>query len=245
MATAPVALDAGVLAARGLYGAVVSTAPGTRVKGPDGTSLEEAAPGTQVVARPPGGPAYRDLTVFLHNSDSELGTHQMPYRHQVIGTQAVSYHRAPDAALLRAVVGDALRLQVVAAVSEQVQSFALDGHRWPLEPGAHGTSVVASEAVGAREVLTVVPVGGAGGEGGRPGDYAYADTRGPYRDAGMHGVLRVPPRGDDGLAALSREGDRTWWPALLVLALGSLVLLRLLGSETPGPADREPDGPAG
>jgi hypothetical protein len=122
--------------------------------------------------------------------------------------------------VLLAHTGDPLRLHVVAAVSEQVQGFELDGHRWPLEPGVPGSSVVAAEAIGGQEVLTVVPVGGAGGEGHQAGDYAYGDTRAPYRDGGMWGVLRVSGSGD--VAQLSSRP--TAWPRMLGVSGAGLLL---------------------
>src|SRR5205085_2894506 len=153
-----------------------------------GDVLAAPALGTQVVVRPQHGSAYRDLTLFMQDGDGDLGTHQMPYRHNVIGTEAISYQRSPRTPTLMAYVGDAIRLHVIGAASEQEQGFSLDGHRWPLEPGAPGSAVVAAVGVGGFETQTIVPVGGAGGEGHRPGRYEYTDTRGPYRDAGIRGV---------------------------------------------------------
>ena len=186
----------------GLYGAVVVAARGARFVDPhSGKQLAGAAPGAQVVVLPASGKAYRDATLFLQDSDGALGTHQMPYLHVVLGAQGISYQHAstglgdPPTPLLEAYVGDPLRLHVLSPVSEQAQAFALDGHRWPLEPGRRGSAVVAAVAVAGHEAVTVQPLGGAGGEGHKPGDYVYSDTRAPYRDAGMWGVLRVYPRG--------------------------------------------------
>jgi hypothetical protein len=153
-----------------------------------------------VVVRPPDTSPYRDFTVFPHDTDAELGTHQTPYRHQVIGTEALSYGRGTQRLL--AYPRDPFRLHVVASVSEQVQGFSLDGHRWRLEPRSRGSTIVATQAVGAREVFTAQPLGGAGGEGHLPGDYVYGDSRGPYRDAGVWGVLSVLPHHESGLAPL-------------------------------------------
>jgi hypothetical protein len=172
---------------------------------------------------PPDGSPYRDLTVFPHDTDGELGTHQMPYRHQVIGTEAMSYGRGTQ--LLLAYPGDPIRVHVVAAVSEQLQGFSLDGHRWPREPGAKGSTVVATQGYGGREVLTAVPLGGAGGEEHLPGDYVYGDTRGPYRDAGVWGVLRVLPSHQSALASL--QGSSRGPVLVLVLVGGFLLLLAL------------------
>ena len=227
---------------RGLYGAVVVTAAGSSYRDPAGHGLSSGAPGAHVVVRPPHGPAYRDLTVFPHDTDGELGTHQMPYRHQVVGTEALSYVRGTQ--VLLAYPGDPLRLHVVAAVSEQLQGFSLDGHRWPREPGAPGSAVVATQALGGREVMTAEPLGGAGGEAHLPGDYVYGASRGPYRDAGVWGVLRVLPKHGSGLSPLNRPSSR---PGIAVAVVALLVLLLVLGggwSRTRKRADGRSDAPA-
>jgi len=209
--------------ARGLYGAVVVAARGSHFRNPRGRGLPAGAPGTAVVVRPPGHPAYRDFTVFPHDSDGDLGTHAMPYRHQVLGVQAMSYRQGQQ--VLEAYPSDPVRMHVVAAVSEQVQGFALDGHRWPLEPGAHGTNVVAAEAIGGRESFTIEPLGGAGGEQHLPGDFLFGDTRAPYRDAGEWGVLRVLPSRAPDLASLSGDSHRALFALLGSAVIGALVLV--------------------
>jgi FtsP/CotA-like multicopper oxidase with cupredoxin domain len=221
---------------RGLYAAVVVTASGSRYRSPSGARLGDGATGPEVVVLPPHGPAYRDLTVFPQDTDGELGTHQMPYRHEVIGTEALSYGHGTQ--VLRAYAGDPVRLHVVAAVSEQLQGFELDGHRWPREPGARGSSVVSAQAYGGREVLTVVPLGGAGGEEHLAGDFVFGDTRGPYRDAGVWGVLRVLAHHQSGVQPLDRstEGSRLL-PATGLFALVALVLLWIRRSRSVARAD--------
>jgi hypothetical protein len=231
---------------RGLYGAVVVAPAGSSFRDPSsGDSLPDGAAGAQVVVRPARGRAYRDFSLYLQDSDGDLGTHQMPYRHSVIGTEAISYAVAPNTPVLLARVGDPLRLHVIGAVSEQEQSFELDGHRWPLEPGAAGSSVVAAQAVGAREVLTIEPLGGAGGEGGRPGDYVYGDARGPYRSAGLWGVLRVLPSNGPGVAPLSASGRRGGLVLVLAVVLGAYLVMRSRRSLNRVAADTENDTYAG
>jgi hypothetical protein len=41
------------------------------------------------------------------------------------------------------------------------------------------------------EAITLIPLGGAGGELQLPGDYLYGDDREPFMEAGMWGLLRV------------------------------------------------------
>jgi hypothetical protein len=209
---------------RGLYGAIVVAAKGSSFRSPSGGKLPQGAPGAQVVVRPPDGSPYRDFTVFPHDTDAELGTHQMPYRHEVIGTEALSYGRGTQRLL--AYPRDPIRLHVVAAVSEQVQAFSLDGHRWRREPDAAGSTIVATQAIGAREVVTAVPLGGAGGEEHLPGDYVYGDSRGPYREAGVWGVLRVLPHHERGLAPL--RGTSRFTVLSAGVAVGAAVAFLLL-----------------
>jgi len=46
------------------------------------------------------------------------------------------------------------------------------------------------------EAITLIPLGGAGGELQLPGDYLYGDGREPFFEAGMWGLLRVYALGD-------------------------------------------------
>jgi hypothetical protein len=223
---------------RGLYGAVVVTRAGSSYRSVAGGSLASGAPGAQVVVRPPGGSPYRDMTVFPHDTDAEMGTHQMPYRHAVIGTEALSYGRGTQRLL--AYAGDPMRLHVVAASSEQIQAFSLDGHRWRREPDAPGSTIVDTQALGAREVLTAEPLGGAGGESHLPGDYVYGDSRGPYRDAGVWGVLRVLPHHEKGLAPLVDSSRLTVLSA--GAGAGAAVLLAGLLLMTARRRSRRPAG---
>ena len=212
---------------RGLYGAIVIAPAGA----------EQAATGWAVDVDPPDGAAYRDVTLFLQDEDAGLGGHRMPYSKRVAGVVGLNYAAEPladrlaanaDRALLfsRAVHGDPatpvvaasagtpLRLHVLAPFSEQAQVFAVEGHRWPVEPGRRGSDVVSSVTIGGLEAITVVPEGGAGGPARRPGDYLYGDHRWPYAEAGLWGVLRVSPAPGERVSLMSVAARL--WPAFSV-----------------------------
>jgi hypothetical protein len=172
----------------GLYGAVVVV--------PAGARHEDAKDGVGSVVRLRGGRAYRDFTVFLHDSDQAIGTHRMPYTKKVDGVAAISYGvagAALPAPALDAYAGDPVLLHVVVPASEQTQVFTVDGHSWPVEQGSPGTTHTGAATVGGLQTLDVRLDGGAGGPAKLPGEYRYGNARLPYAVAGMYGVLRVHP----------------------------------------------------
>jgi hypothetical protein len=210
----------------GLYGAIVVGAAGTTYTDPvSGRDLSMAS-AWAVDAHPAGAPAYRDFAVFMQDDDPLIGTQVMPYTDRVDGVVGLNYRAAPlqqrlaqdpDTATLfncivrgdpptplaRAFMGDAVRLHVLAPFSEQGQVFALEGHRWPFEPGLKGSTLAGAVQVGALGALDLVLADGAGGPGHAPGDYVYGDHRGPFKEAGLWGVFRVFAPGD------GRAGLRT------------------------------------
>jgi hypothetical protein len=230
----------------GLYGAIVIGAPGTTYRGD----------GPQVDAFPPHEAPYRDVTLLFQDEDEAIGTHRMPYSAAVKGTVGINYRAAPindrlgipedpsavyrtdrngdpQTPVINAFAGDPLRVHVLAPWSEQAQVFGIDGHDWPVERGRAGTNIVGSIGVGGLEAITIEPRGGAGGLAQVPGDYLYGDSRLPYREAGLWGVLRVHPRGAsvDGLQPLRSSGAAPWglWAATTIVILGLVLLgFRLL-----------------
>ena len=106
-------------------------------------------------------------------------------------------HGDPATPILAALAGDPIRIHVLAPHGEQAHVFVLDGHRWQQEPGLAGTNLLSAATIGPLEAITIAPIGGAGGEEQLPGDYFYGDQRAPYREAGLWGLLRVYPAGDD------------------------------------------------
>jgi FtsP/CotA-like multicopper oxidase with cupredoxin domain len=228
----------------GLYGAIVVGAKGTTYRGE----------GWQVDAFPPNGSPYRDATLLFEDSDEAIGTHRMPYATTIRGAAGVNYRtatrgippadpstafqstsgRTPATPTIDAYAGDRLRIHVLAPYSEQVQVFGIEGHEWSVMPELKGSNVVGATAVGGLEALTIQPIGGAGGRQHVPGDYVYGAVRGPYRDAGLWGLLRVhaPSARVDGLEHLTSHDGATSrgllagaGGAVVVLALGTALLL--------------------
>ena len=93
--------------------------------------------------------------------------------------------------MMEAFAGDEVRVHILVPFSEQAHIFALEGHRWPLEPGRIGTDMLHSVQVGGMGALSIELAHGAGGRTSVPGDYIYGDPREPYREAGIWGRLRL------------------------------------------------------
>ncbi|HVR89284.1 MAG TPA: hypothetical protein VHG53_07035 [Candidatus Limnocylindria bacterium] len=193
----------------GLYGAIVVGPAGATYTDPATGADSGAKASWRVDVQPVGAPAYRDFSLFFQDEDAGIGTHRMPYTQAVDGIVGLSYRLEPlkerppgaarfDLALhppntptLEAVVGDPVRIHVLAPYSEQSQVFGVEGHRWAQEPGTAGTNLLSAVQVGGAEAISVQLDGGAGGATRLAGDYTYGDLRLPYRDAGLWGMFRV------------------------------------------------------
>ena len=177
--------DGGDLAASpglGLYGAVAIA--------PTGSTFDRTT-GWVATVTTSDGAQWRDAVVFMQDSDDAIGTHRMPYTTTIRGAAGLNYGLGPTGPKLEAYAGEPLQMHVVAPWSEQVQVFALEGHRWPEEPLMRGSNLVGSTAIGGLESLTVIPIGGAGGEAHLPGTYTFGNHREAYREAGIEGSLVV------------------------------------------------------
>ncbi|MPZ26268.1 MAG: hypothetical protein GEV12_07390 [Micromonosporaceae bacterium] len=110
-------------------------------------------------------------------------------------------HQDPATPVLEAHSGDPVVVRVGIPTSDQLHSFVVSGHMFPLEPNMwNGTTDRRSQLMSARTLtggmtLDAELVGGAGGPSGNVGDYAYRDARQPFTQAGMWGILRVLPSG--------------------------------------------------
>ncbi len=227
----------------GLYGAIVVAPEGAEFDDPTGWST---------VVRAPDGRAWRDAVLFMHDSDDAIGTHRMPYTATVRGATGLNYGYGASGPVVEAYAGDPLVFHVLAPWSEQTQVFSVEGHRWPLEPAMAGTTLVGSIAIGGLESITVIPEGGAGGDGALTGRFEFGDHREPYREAGLTGSLVVHDRADlvPGLAPLTEDtaGEPTGEPGAGVASteviveadrsvggqgsVAGLVLLSVLGGAT-------------
>ena len=202
----------------GLYGAIVVGPRGAAFTHPVTGEDLSIRSSWKADVHPSDGPSYRDFTLFIQDQDEVIGTSIMPYSEDVEGVLAVNYrfepfgprlervavpsqvfnsqvHGDPATPLLEAMAGDNVKLHVLAPFSEQSQVFSIEGHRWPVEPGREGSTLLSAVQIGAAEAITLELVAGAGGEASLPGDYIYGDHREPYREAGLWGIFRVHPAG--------------------------------------------------
>jgi hypothetical protein len=167
---------------------------------------------------------YRDAALFFQDEDNVIGTAFMPYVRDSAGLTAVNYRiepfawraskyecefedgfaceGAPDPAtpLIKAKAGDAVRIHVLGAHSEQNSTFSIENHQWPLEPDLEGAEMLEAQHFGGHETLQVNIK--AGGPYALPGDYVWMSHRMAYAEAGQWGFLRVLPRKDGDLASL-------------------------------------------
>ncbi|MFQ5794831.1 MAG: multicopper oxidase domain-containing protein [Candidatus Bipolaricaulia bacterium] len=198
----------------GLYGAIIVGPQGTTYTHPATGEDMSLKAGWRVDVHPPSGSSYRDFTLFIQDQDEIIGTAIMPYSEHVQGVVGLNYraeslltrlaenedtssifhsgaHGDPATPIMEAFVGDAVKIHVLVPFSEQAHVFTLEGHQWPLEPDRSGSDLLSSIQVGGLEAISIVPVHGAGGRVGLPGDYLYGDHREPYREAGLWGLFRV------------------------------------------------------
>jgi len=157
----------------------------------------------------PGTSGYRDFSLLLADLDARIGVDAMPYPADVGDAVLVNYRSAgarPDAVhpfssltngdpatpILRAYAGDPVRVHAIAAPgSEQDQVLGLGGLTWPFDPFIPHSEVKFSRGLGPYEKFDANLVGGAGGVARAVGDFAYANRRLAYVEAGMWGLFRV------------------------------------------------------
>ena len=159
---------------------------------------------------------YRDAVLFFQDEDNLIGTPFMPYIASSAGLSAVNYRieplawraehygcseedafhcdgKAPDPAtpVISVRAGEAVRLRVIGAHSEQNSTFTVEGHQWPLEPDIAGSELLEVQQFGATAAIELEFT--AGGPHGIPGDYMWSSKRIPHAAAGQWGILRVLP----------------------------------------------------
>ncbi|MFO0698328.1 MAG: hypothetical protein U0236_03800 [Nitrospira sp.] len=186
--------------------------------------VDQTLPGYEMRAN------YRDAALFFQDEDNIIGTSFMPYLQNVAGLTGVNYRSEPyryrqdtgcdlgkifqpcnaatptDPAtpIIRAHVGDPVRIHIFGASSEQNGTFSVEKHEWPIEPfmpGADQISVV--EFSGSETLDAFIP--SAGGPYRQAADYVWSNQRLPYSQSGQWGYLRVLPTQDSRLRPL-REG---------------------------------------
>ncbi|MDO8357403.1 MAG: hypothetical protein Q7U76_13510 [Nitrospirota bacterium] len=175
---------------------------------------------------------YRDVALFFQDEDNIIGTAFMPYVQNVAGLTSVNYRAEPYkfreeqgcslgkifqpcvvdkpedpiTPLIEAHAGDAIRIHVIGANSEQNGMFAVEGHEWPIEPYMPGADMISVVEYAGSEILDVFLRGGAGGPYRQVGDFVWSNARLPYTQSGQWGYLRVLPVGDSRIQPLSAQG---------------------------------------
>lgn len=175
---------------------------------------------------------YRDVALFFQDEDNIIGTAFMPYVQNVAGLTSVNYRAEPYkfreeqgcslgkifqpcvvdkpedpvTPLIEAHAGDAIRIHVIGANSEQNGMFGVEGHEWPIEPYMPGADMISVVEYAGSEILDVFIRGGAGGPYRQVGDFVWSNARLPYTQSGQWGYLRVLPVGDSRIQPLSAQG---------------------------------------
>jgi len=175
---------------------------------------------------------YRDVALFFQDEDNIIGTAFMPYVQNVAGLTSVNYRAEPYkfreeqgcslgkifqpcvvdkpedpiTPLIEAHAGDAIRIHVIGANSEQNGMFAVEGHEWPIEPYMPGADMISVVEYAGSEILDVFLRGGAGGPYRQVGDFVWSNARLPYTQSGQWGYLRVLPTGDSRIQPLGAQG---------------------------------------
>jgi len=161
---------------------------------------------------------FREHVLLMQESDDRIGQSTMPYPTSVENFAGINYaadtidatvlgsrlsvnpdptlvydsetHGDPNT-VVRAYVGDPVRLRVAVGAGEGAHVFGLDGHRFPWEPDMAGTQQLSAKAVLPGESLDVHLIDGAGGGAPSAADYLLSDHRMPFMDAGMWGIFRT------------------------------------------------------
>ncbi|MEU4564012.1 hypothetical protein AB0F72_37015 [Actinoplanes sp. NPDC023936] len=100
----------------------------------------------------------------------------------------------PDTPVFVAGAGDPVVFRVGVGASDQFHAFTVSGHNFPAEPGIAGSERVTARTVTSGETVDAW-LGAAGGGHGYSGDYLFNDSRMPFTEAGIWGILRVVPAG--------------------------------------------------
>ncbi len=201
--------------ALGAFGAVVVEPAGATWRDPtDGSPIESGV--SADIIGPTGN--FREHVLLMQESDDRIGQSTMPYPTAVEGFAGINYgadptdpsilgsriNVNPDPALvydsdthgdpntlIRAYVGDPVRLRVGVGAGEGAHVFGLDGHRFAWEPDMAGSQQLSSKAVLPGESFDVHLIDGAGGGAPSAADYLVSDHRMPFMDAGMWGIFRT------------------------------------------------------
>jgi hypothetical protein len=170
-------------------------------------------PAAPVPGAPPGtannaGSRDKGFTNVNYRSDPltvRLGLTANPTNYPaatVIGNFGIAFSSTPygdpHTPVFLAYQKDPVVWRVAVGASDELHSFTVSGHTFPLEPKMwNGTTDKRSQLMTARTVAPGETIDAeltsAGGSEGYTGDYLYQDARSPFAEAGMWGFLRVLP----------------------------------------------------
>jgi hypothetical protein len=141
---------------------------------------------------------------------TRLGLNRTPPNPSAPFAFAFSSSRFGDPAtpIFRAFAGDPVVFRLSIGASDQFHVFSLSGHVFPQDPNLWNggsdrrSQLLASRSITAGQTAEIEVVGGAGGTIRADGDYLYSDSRQPFTEAGLWGILRVLRTGSTGLSGL-------------------------------------------
>ncbi|HHY57224.1 MAG TPA: multicopper oxidase domain-containing protein [Chloroflexi bacterium] len=221
--------------ARGAFGAVIVEPPDAIYRNPvDGTEVRSGVVADILSA----SGSFREYVALLQDEDDVIGQNEMPYPIQVKGFTGMNYRADPwdsrlltdpnpatvfatnafhgdPANLFQAYSGDPVVIRLGKPWGTQGQTFAVEGHRWPLEPNMRDANLIGVKSIRAGETFELKLAGGAGGETGASGDYLFGDMRYAFREAGIWGIMRVHATPQPNLLALPTNGamlTMMMWP---------------------------------
>jgi hypothetical protein len=116
------------------------------------------------------------------------------------GTVFANAPEAPRTPTFTAHAGDRVVFRLGVGGSDQLHSFMVSGHSFPLEPFMAGAQQMTSRTVTTYQTLDMYLVGS--GPNGHTGNYIYRDSRQPFAAAGLWGLFRVVPTNQGGIAPL-------------------------------------------
>ncbi|MFP6858270.1 MAG: multicopper oxidase domain-containing protein [Roseibacillus sp.] len=169
---------------------------------------------------------FREFVTLYHDVDRVIGQSRMPYPRDVTGFTGINYaaenlhdrlmadalsqvfnsieHGDPRL-VFEAHTGDPVTFRVAAPWAEQMHTFAMEGHRWPLDPGMVGSEQIYANILAPGYSFDAPLVDGAGGGAPGAGDHLFQDGRLPFLEAGLWGILAVEEPSYPGLQRLGLE----------------------------------------